>query len=200
RRLRLRARLPQPPRHGPVHPPRGLARQGRGAGRLARLAGRARLARRALVGGRGRSSRLGRAPVGARRRRRGPQDRPRTSGLGRDHGRAVRGPQAGPRGAGAVGVRPPRPGAPDRPRALRQGRDRPRGVRGAEAGAAGLAPAGEGYRVETAYDGARGLELWRAARPDLILLDIMLPGLDGLEFARRVRAESTVPIIMLTAR
>ncbi len=58
----------------------------------------------------------------------------------------------------------------------------------------------EGYRVETAYDGARGLELWRAARPDLILLDIMLPGVDGLEVARRVRAESAVPIIMLTAR
>src|SRR5690606_21553097 len=58
----------------------------------------------------------------------------------------------------------------------------------------------EGFRVETAYDGQRGLELWRAARPDLILLDIMLPGLDGLEVARRVRAESTVPIIMLTAR
>jgi two-component system response regulator BaeR len=58
----------------------------------------------------------------------------------------------------------------------------------------------EGFRVETAYDGARGLELWRAARPDLILLDIMLPGVDGLEVARRVRAESSVPIIMLTAR
>ena len=44
------------------------------------------------------------------------------------------------------------------------------------------------------------LELWRAARPDLILLDLMLPLLDGLEVARRVRAESEVPIIMLTAR
>ncbi|HEX7038799.1 MAG TPA: response regulator transcription factor [Trueperaceae bacterium] len=58
----------------------------------------------------------------------------------------------------------------------------------------------EGFRVETAFDGTRGLELWRAARPDLILLDIMLPGIDGLEVARRVRAESAVPIIMLTAR
>lgn len=58
----------------------------------------------------------------------------------------------------------------------------------------------EGFRTERAKDGARGLELWRAARPDLILLDIMLPKLDGLEVARRIRAESSVPIIMLTAR
>lgn len=58
----------------------------------------------------------------------------------------------------------------------------------------------EGYRTERAKDGARALELWRAAQPDLILLDIMLPVLDGLEVARRVRAESEVPIIMLTAR
>ncbi len=59
---------------------------------------------------------------------------------------------------------------------------------------------GEGYRVESAFDGARGLELWRAARPDLVLLDLMLPGVDGLEVARRIRGESSVPIIMLTAR
>lgn len=58
----------------------------------------------------------------------------------------------------------------------------------------------EGFRVETAYDGQRGLELWRAARPDLVLLDLMLPGVDGLEVARRIRSESSVPIIMLTAR
>ncbi|HNR00675.1 MAG TPA: response regulator transcription factor [Trueperaceae bacterium] len=58
----------------------------------------------------------------------------------------------------------------------------------------------EGYRVESAFDGARGLELWRAARPDLVLLDLMLPGVDGLEVARRIRGESAVPIIMLTAR
>ena len=58
----------------------------------------------------------------------------------------------------------------------------------------------EGFRTERAKDGQRALELWRAARPDLILLDLMLPLLDGLEVARRVRAESEVPIIMLTAR
>ena len=58
----------------------------------------------------------------------------------------------------------------------------------------------EGFRTERAKDGPRALELWRAARPDLILLDLMLPLLDGLEVARRVRAESAVPIIMLTAR
>jgi len=58
----------------------------------------------------------------------------------------------------------------------------------------------EGFRTERAKDGARALELWRAARPDLILLDLMLPLIDGLEVARRVRAESEVPIIMLTAR
>lgn len=58
----------------------------------------------------------------------------------------------------------------------------------------------EGYRTERAKDGGRALELWRAAQPDMILLDIMLPVLDGLEVARRVRQESDVPIIMLTAR
>jgi len=58
----------------------------------------------------------------------------------------------------------------------------------------------EGFHTERAKDGLRALELWRAARPDLILLDLMLPLLDGLEVARRVRAESDVPIIMLTAR
>jgi|SRR5690606_19903055 len=57
----------------------------------------------------------------------------------------------------------------------------------------------EGFRAERARDGLRALELWRAARPDLILLDIMLPELDGREVARRIRAESDVPIIMLTA-
>lgn len=58
----------------------------------------------------------------------------------------------------------------------------------------------EGYGTEIAKDGARALELWRAARPDLILLDLMLPEVDGLEVARTVRAHSSVPIIMLTAR
>lgn len=58
----------------------------------------------------------------------------------------------------------------------------------------------EGYRCLVAADGARALELARTERPDLLLLDVMLPGIDGLEVCRRVRALSTVPIIMLTAR
>ncbi len=58
----------------------------------------------------------------------------------------------------------------------------------------------EGYHTERAATGPRALELWRAARPALMLLDLMLPGMDGLEVARRVRAESDLPIIMLTAR
>lgn len=58
----------------------------------------------------------------------------------------------------------------------------------------------EGYHTERAASGPRALELWRAARPALMLLDLMLPGMDGLEVARRVRAEGDLPIIMLTAR
>jgi len=58
----------------------------------------------------------------------------------------------------------------------------------------------EGFKTERAKDGKRALELWRAAQPDLVLLDIMLPVLDGFEVARQIRSESSVPIIMLTAR
>jgi len=58
----------------------------------------------------------------------------------------------------------------------------------------------EGYAVERAADGRRALELWRAADPDLILLDLMVPEPDGLEVARRVRRTSDVPIIMVTAK
>jgi DNA-binding response OmpR family regulator len=57
----------------------------------------------------------------------------------------------------------------------------------------------EGFHTERATDGRRALELWRAARPVLMLLDLMLPEMDGLEVARRVRAESDLPIIMITA-
>ncbi len=57
-----------------------------------------------------------------------------------------------------------------------------------------------GYRTERAGDGRRALELWRAAAPDAILLDLMIPGLDGLEVARRIRADSDVPILMVTAK
>lgn len=58
----------------------------------------------------------------------------------------------------------------------------------------------EGYETLTASDGAVALELARSARPDLILLDLMLPSLDGLSMCRILRRESNVPIIMLTAR
>ena len=57
-----------------------------------------------------------------------------------------------------------------------------------------------GYRSERAGDGERALSLFRSAHPDLILLDVMLPRLGGLEVLKTVRAERTTPVIMLTAR
>jgi DNA-binding response OmpR family regulator len=58
----------------------------------------------------------------------------------------------------------------------------------------------EGFRCLVAGDGAQAIEVAIAERPDLLLLDVMLPGMDGIEVCRRVRARSSVPIIMLTAR
>jgi DNA-binding response OmpR family regulator len=58
----------------------------------------------------------------------------------------------------------------------------------------------EGYRVVQARDGEEALRRFAAERIDLVVLDIMLPKLDGLEVCKRLRAESEVPIIMLTAR
>ena len=58
----------------------------------------------------------------------------------------------------------------------------------------------EGYEVLTASDGESGLKTARAFKPDLILLDIMLPGLDGIELLARLRRESDVYVILLTAR
>ncbi len=58
----------------------------------------------------------------------------------------------------------------------------------------------EGYIVDTAPEGQSGLALARDHPPDLIVLDWMLPGLDGLEVCRRLRAGGTVPILMLTAK
>ncbi len=58
----------------------------------------------------------------------------------------------------------------------------------------------EGYSVDVATDGAAGLEKALEISPDLILLDVMLPKMDGFEVCRRVREKSSVPIIMLTAR
>ncbi|MGQ0601217.1 MAG: response regulator transcription factor [Anaerolineales bacterium] len=58
----------------------------------------------------------------------------------------------------------------------------------------------EGYRVETAADGPAGLTLARENAPDLVILDWMLPGMDGLEVCRRLRAAGPVPVLMLTAK
>jgi DNA-binding response OmpR family regulator len=58
----------------------------------------------------------------------------------------------------------------------------------------------DGYRVVEAADGRTALERFHAEKPDLVLLDLMLPELSGVEVCRRIRAESDVPILMLTAR
>jgi len=57
-----------------------------------------------------------------------------------------------------------------------------------------------GFQVITALRGDSGLELWRREKPDLVILDLNLPGLDGLDIAREIRKKSNTPIIMLTAR
>ncbi|NUT32301.1 MAG: response regulator transcription factor [Hamadaea sp.] len=57
-----------------------------------------------------------------------------------------------------------------------------------------------GFRVSAAVDGREALTMWRAGEPDLIVLDLMLPLVDGLEVCREVRRTSRVPIVMLTAR
>lgn len=64
----------------------------------------------------------------------------------------------------------------------------------------GLVLEADGFAVDLCEDGARALEVFRDVRPDLILLDLMLPGLGGIEVCRLIRAESDVPIIMLTAK
>jgi DNA-binding response OmpR family regulator len=58
----------------------------------------------------------------------------------------------------------------------------------------------EGFDVEVAGDGPAGVDLCRRFRPDLVVLDLMLPGLDGLEVCRRIQSERRVPVLMLTAR
>jgi DNA-binding response OmpR family regulator len=60
--------------------------------------------------------------------------------------------------------------------------------------------AADGFRVSEARDGREALERFRAGGPDLVLLDLMLPELSGIEVCRIIRAESSVPIVMLTAR
>ncbi len=58
----------------------------------------------------------------------------------------------------------------------------------------------EGYEIHTAMDGTSGLKAARAFKPDLVILDIMLPGMDGLELLSRLRRESEVYVILLTAK
>ncbi len=58
----------------------------------------------------------------------------------------------------------------------------------------------EGYRVVTAADGSEALEKARSQRPDVIVLDWLMPGIDGIEVARRIREADPTPILMLTAR
>jgi DNA-binding response OmpR family regulator len=57
----------------------------------------------------------------------------------------------------------------------------------------------EGYVVDIAADGPSGLEAFTQGRPDLVVLDLMLPGLDGIEVCRRIQADRSVPVLMLTA-
>src|SRR5207237_4018995 len=58
----------------------------------------------------------------------------------------------------------------------------------------------EGYQVESVGDGAQALARFGQSKPDLVVLDIMLPGVDGLTICKEIRKQSQVPIIMLTAR
>lgn len=58
----------------------------------------------------------------------------------------------------------------------------------------------DGFRTERATDGPRALELWRAAVPDVVLLDLGLPGMDGTEVLRRLRRDAITPVVILTAR
>lgn len=58
----------------------------------------------------------------------------------------------------------------------------------------------DGFRTERASDGPRALELWRASEPDVVLLDLGLPGMDGTEVLRTVREHGDTPVVILTAR
>src|SRR5919204_6435895 len=58
----------------------------------------------------------------------------------------------------------------------------------------------EGFDVEIARDGVAAVDLCRTYRPDLVVLDLMLPGIDGLEVCRRIQRDRRIPVLMLTAR
>lgn len=64
----------------------------------------------------------------------------------------------------------------------------------------GIVLRGEGFEPSFVHDGDKALEAFRETKPDLVLLDLMLPGADGIDVCRQIRAESGVPIVMLTAK
>jgi two-component system response regulator MtrA len=64
----------------------------------------------------------------------------------------------------------------------------------------GIVLRNDGFEPVFCADGAQALDVFRSSKPDLVLLDLMLPGMDGIEVCRQVRAESDVPIVMLTAK
>ena len=64
----------------------------------------------------------------------------------------------------------------------------------------GIVLRGEGFEPTFVADGDRALDAFRDTRPDLVLLDLMLPGADGIDVCRQIRGESGVPIVMLTAK
>src|SRR5213592_1318914 len=64
----------------------------------------------------------------------------------------------------------------------------------------GIVLRGEGFEPTFVSDGDKAVEVFRDSRPDLVLLDLMLPGTDGIDVCRQIRAESGTPIVMLTAR
>src|ERR1700748_2670179 len=64
----------------------------------------------------------------------------------------------------------------------------------------GIVLRGEGFEPTFVSDGDKAMDVFRDSRPDLVLLDLMLPGTDGIDVCRQIRAESGVPIVMLTAK
>src|ERR1700743_1537109 len=64
----------------------------------------------------------------------------------------------------------------------------------------GIVLRGEGFEPTFVADGDRAMDAFRETKPDLVLLDLMLPGMDGIDVCRQIRAESGVPIVMLTAK
>ncbi|CAM3575875.1 MtrAB system response regulator MtrA [Occultella aeris] len=64
----------------------------------------------------------------------------------------------------------------------------------------GIVLQSENFEASFCADGAKAVDAFRTVEPDLVLLDLMLPGMDGIEICRRIRAESGVPIVMLTAK